>query len=431
MVEDGSAWYNEKTSLPTFCRTMNSPTLPKVNRLGSQGTLGSSARGRWTEILSVLTPELEEAIDAHMSKTPHVSCPNHGGSDGFRLFSTAGTGFNETGGGLCNTCGPMRDGFRMLSWVYAQREHGKLPPNFNMGDYPDQMRAAYSDVAFYLEHGYARNPDLRNRAPRLAPALTPEELKAQQEQERQRREKLMMLGQSMWAGARAMDPLIVKYMQTRGSQDIEPSEMMRLNPSTPYIGDGTVSYHPAIVMPVSRVDEGKLKVIALHRIYLEEHPDGRVTKAPVPAPKKVMPWGDLEGAAIRLFKASGRSLAVGEGVETMLSVHAMTGLPVWSCVTAWGLETLQIPDNIDTLLIAQDYDVSGKGQSSALKLADRARALGKTVIILTPQEFYDPSRHAKGVDWDDAYREDPGRARLMWEPYMEVAPPELDATSGQ
>jgi hypothetical protein len=35
------------------------------------------------------------------------------------------------------------------------------------------------------------------------------------------------------------------------------------------------------------------------------------------------------------------------------------------------------------------------------------------------------------VDWDDAYREDPGRARLMWEPYMEVAPPELDATSGQ
>ena len=228
-----------------------------------------------------------------------------------------------------------------------------------------------------------------------------------------------------------MDPLIVKYMQTRGSQDIEPSEMMRLNPSTPYIGDGTVSYHPAIVMPVSRVDEGKLKVIALHRIYLEEHPDGRVTKAPVPAPKKVMPWGDLEGAAIRLFKASGRSLAVGEGVETMLSVHAMTGLPVWSCVTAWGLETLQIPDNIDTLLIAQDYDVSGKGQSSALKLADRARALGKTVIILTPQEFYDPSRHAKGVDWDDAYREDPARARLMWEPYMEVAPPELDATAGQ
>ena len=403
------------------------PSGPKANRQGSQSGLAATAKGRWMEILSVLAPELEQAMDAHTSKRPHVSCPNHGGQDGFRLFTGVGTGFNDTGGGICNTCGPMRDGFRMLTWIYAQREHGKIEPNFNMNEYSEILKKVIADVAFYLDHGYARNPELRNRAPRIIAAKSEAEIAEQLEQERKRREHLMQLGQKMWAGAQAMDPLISKYFDTRGTPGLKLSEMMRLNPQTPYIADGGITYHPAIVMPVSRVDDGKLKVIAIHRIYVEEHEDGRVTKAAVASPKKIMPWGDLEGAAIRLFKATGRTLAVGEGVETMLSVHEMTGLPTWSCVTAWGLETLQISDDVDTILIAADYDISQKGQGSAQKLAARVEAAGKTAIILSPQEFYNPAlpAHKKGVDWDDAYREDPERARLMWEPYMEVTPPEL------
>ena len=380
--------------------------------------------------MSVLAPELEEGIDAHQSRSPHVGCPNHGGSDGFRLFAGNNTGFNDTGGGICNTCGPMRDGFRMLSWVYAQRENGKVEANFNMGDYPDIMRKAYADIAFYLDHGYARNPELRNRAPRIVAAKSQEEIDAQALADRQRSEHLMALGQRMWQSSTPMDPLINAYFKTRGTPDMELSEMMRLNPQTAFFADSGTTYHPTILMPVSRVDDGKLKVVALHRIYMEEHPDGRVTKAAVKAPKKIMPWGSLEGAAIRLFKASGKVLSVGEGVETMLSVHTMTGLPTWSCVTAWGLETMQIPDDVETILIAADYDMSGKGQESALKLAARVEAAGKTAIIMSPQDFFNPSKHTKGVDWDDAYREDPERARLMWEPYMEVSPPELDMDSG-
>ena len=409
--------------------TSTTPQSPKENRSGSKGGLASVANGRWVEIMSVLAPELEEAIDSHQSRSPHVGCPNHGGADGFRLFAGTGTGFNDTGGGICNTCGSMRDGFRMLSWVYAQRELGKVESNFNMGDHPDIMRKAYADVAFYLDHGYARNPDLRNRAPRIIAAKSAEEIAAQEEAERSRRAALMSIGQKMWGGARAMDPLINAYFATRGTADMELSEMMRLNPQTPYYADSGTTYHPAIVMPVSRVDDGKLKVVALHRIYIDEHADGRVTKAAVKSPKKIMPWGDLEGAAIRLFKASGKVLAVGEGVETMLSVHTMTGLPTWSCVTAWGLETMQIPDDVETILIAADYDMSGKGQESALKLAARIEKTGKTAIIMSPQDFYNQAVHTKGVDWDDAYREDPERAKLMWEPYMEIAPPEIEPTN--
>lgn len=408
---------------------MTTDQTPKINRFGSQSGLAQTARGRWSEVLSVLAPELEMAIDAHTSRTPHVPCPNHGGKDGFRLFSGGGgTSFNETGGGICNTCGPVRDGFRMLTWIYAQREHGEVEKNFEMGKYPTEMRKAYSDVAFYLEHGYAKNPELRNRVARVVKALTPEEIAQAAEIQKKRKEQLMMLGQRMWQGGVAMDPLIAKYFADRGSSDVVLSEVMRLNPNTPYIADTGTTYHPTILMPVSRVEDGKTKIIALHRIYLHEHEDGRVTKGLVDEPKKIMPWGNLEGAAIRLYPITGKILAVGEGVETMVSVHTMSGLPTWSCVTAWGLENVQIPDDVEVVLIAEDYDVSKKGQESSAKLAARVQAMGKTAVIMSPKDFYNPAKHLKGVDWDDAYKEDPARARLMWEPYMEIVPPSLDAS---
>ena len=61
-------------------------------------------------------------------------------------------------------------------------------------------------------------------------------------------------------------------------------------------------------------------------------------------------------------------------------------------------------------------------------MAARVQAMGKTAVIMSPKDFYNPAKHLKGVDWDDAYKEDPARARLMWEPYMEIAPPSLDAS---
>jgi len=409
--------------------TYNNSTI-KQNRQGSQSGLALTAKNRWVEILSILAPELEEAIDAHQSKNQHVPCPAHGGKDGFRLFTGASTGFNATGGGICNTCGPVRDGFLMLAWLYVQRENtnGKSFLTADVKKYPDLFRKAYFDVAYYLNHGYAANPELRNRAPRLMPVKSAEEIAAQQAVEVKRKEHLMQLAQKMWSGASSMNSLIMTYLKTRGHKEIELSEMMRLNPKTPYYADTGVTYHPAIIMPVSRIEDEKLKVVALHRIYLEEHEDGRVTKAPVSAPKKIMPWGNLEGAAIRLFKIEGDTLVVGEGVETMLSVHSMTGLPTWSCVTAWGLETLQIPTNVQTIIIAADYDISGKGQQSAEKLAARIRNEGKIAIIMSPQDFYNKAKpeHKKGVDWDDAYREDKERARLVWEPYMQADQPDIN-----
>ena len=68
------------------------------------------AEGYWFEILEELAPGLIPAIEAHPN---HVPCPVHGGVDGFRLFDDA----EETGGGICNTCGGFSNGFKILSWI--------------------------------------------------------------------------------------------------------------------------------------------------------------------------------------------------------------------------------------------------------------------------------------------------------------------------
>ena len=68
------------------------------------------AVGRWLDVLAALAPALAPALDR---PGRHVPCPVHGGTDGFRLFRDV----DQTGGGVCNTCGTFPDGFALLKWV--------------------------------------------------------------------------------------------------------------------------------------------------------------------------------------------------------------------------------------------------------------------------------------------------------------------------
>lgn len=70
----------------------------------------AAAKGRWDEIFHALAPSLDEA-QANAGR--HVPCPVHGGKDGFRLYPR----YEESGAGVCNSCGQKTDGFAMLSWL--------------------------------------------------------------------------------------------------------------------------------------------------------------------------------------------------------------------------------------------------------------------------------------------------------------------------
>lgn len=400
------------------------------------GNLAASVKDQWVEILSVLAPELEEALDNYNSKVPHVPCPGHGGTDGFRLFKDV----NSTGGGVCNTCGYFKDGFRLLAWINTVREHGSTPTGYKPAEDTAGMKTAYGDVAYYKNHGAARNPELRNRVARVEKGLSEEELRKKEEELKQRKEWIMKVSKEFWEACvpatytwdkndsnAPFNNYVNRYFEGRGLTDIYLPPLLRFNPKTLYTGESEAFYFPGIVSPVTRVDNGTLKVVGLHRIYLETKPDGTVSKAPVASPKKILPWGDLEGSCIRLYPLEGsRTLVFTEGIETAVAVNKLTGLPVWPCVTAWGMEHVQIPDDVDTILIAQDFDISGKGQSSADALAARVKAAGKVPIIVSPEQFYIPSKHPKGVDWDDACKEDFARAQAAWAPYMSVATPDMN-----
>lgn len=87
-------------------------------------------------------------------------------------------------------------------------------------------------------------------------------------------------------------------------------------------------------------------------------------KAAVPTPRRVI--GKLMGGAVRLDPASGE-LAVGEGVETMLSASHALGLPAWAALTADNLSSFQPAAQTRRLVIAVDNDPAGHAAFENLK----------------------------------------------------------------
>ena len=93
----------------------------------------------------------------------------------------------------------------------------------------------------------------------------------------------------------------------------------------------------------------------------------------MPCPRKLLPAlaGDaLAGAAIRLAPA-GEVLGVAEGLETALAASALSGMPVWACLSATLLRRFEPPSGVRLLTIWVDKDRSGTGERAAAALRDR------------------------------------------------------------
>ena len=102
-------------------------------------------------------------------------------------------------------------------------------------------------------------------------------------------------------------------------------------------------------------------------------------------------YGTVRGGAVRLAGMAGGILAVAEGIETALAYAALTGTPTWAALSAAGLKHLELPDGLQWLAIAADFD--GPGLMGAEQLERRARDAGIEVRIDLP------SRHR--TDWAD------------------------------
>ena len=107
--------------------------------------------------------------------------------------------------------------------------------------------------------------------------------------------------------------------------------------------------------------------------------------------------GGLLGHAVR-FGAADDVLAVGEGIETMLSLRcALPAMPMAAALSANHLAALLLPPTLRRLYIARDNDAAGDG--AAMTLTERAHADGIEAIIWSPRRGdFNEDLRAFGLD---------------------------------
>jgi putative DNA primase/helicase len=167
-------------------------------------------------------------------------------------------------------------------------------------------------------------------------------------------------------------------MGRRGILDLLPAgaagDALRFHPACPFAGTKT----PAMVALVRniRTDEPQ----AIHRTAIDM--DGN--KAYVEG-KCRMALGPVAGGAIKLTEDADVTtcLGIGEGMETVLSMRAIPefGLsPVWSLISAGGIEAFPVLEGIECLHIAVDNDPHGRGLQAGKVCRRRWKDAGREVF---------------------------------------------------
>jgi len=171
--------------------------------------------------------------------------------------------------------------------------------------------------------------------------------------------------------------LVETYLRDRGIPHLHGTGALRFYPRCYYRPDdhGPTETWPAMIAAVTDLAD---RITGAHRTWLA--PDG-FGKAPVDTPRRAM--GSLLGHAVR-FGAADDVLAVGEGIETMLSLrYALPAMPMAAALSANHLAALLLPLTLRRLYIARDADAAGDMAFAAL--TERADAAGIEALALSPR----------------------------------------------
>jgi hypothetical protein len=166
------------------------------------------------------------------------------------------------------------------------------------------------------------------------------------------------------------------YLRDRGIVTLHQTTALRFHPHCYYAphDDGPTETWPAMIAVVTDLDG---TVTGAHRTWLARDGHG---KAPVDTPRRAM--GDLLGHAVR-FGTAGDVMAVGEGIETILSLKKlMPGMPMAAALSAAHLAAIRLPSTLSRLYVARDDDDAGDDACDAL--IARARLLGIQPIVVSP-----------------------------------------------
>jgi hypothetical protein len=131
---------------------------------------------------------------------------------------------------------------------------------------------------------------------------------------------------------RGAGTITARYLASRGITPDQWPTSLRFHSRCPRPKDDAgnfVSPLPAMVGLVEHVEHGPM---AVHCTYLRSDGSG---KAAIEKPKAI--FGPVAGGAVRFaMPRQGQWFAVGEGLETTLSVAAACSMPAWAALSAGG-----------------------------------------------------------------------------------------------
>ncbi|MEQ9150903.1 MAG: toprim domain-containing protein [Parvibaculum sp.] len=346
------------------------------------------AAGRWSRVYARLTRgKLDEAM---RNAGRHVPCPVHSESvDGFRLFKD----WEETGGGICNTCGAKHDGFAVLQWLMGW-------------SFPDTVAAVAEAVGMISGCGFE---DLPDRTPKSAARKPQPTLLAEDEAKRRRLREV-------WSGGlRLTDPAAAPldlYFRRRGLdlRLIRNETVFRLHPRLPLYNDvKDVDRRTGAVRKFSRhvgdfacwlsmVFDKQRRPLTILRTFITE--DGYAAPG---KNKKVMAIPSdrsASGGAILWGKRT-PDAHVAEGQENAFSVTMATGRTCLPLVSSSWMVNWEVPEGIERVTIWGDIDRNGAGQKYGRLLQQRVWEQGVPAQTEFPRM---PIHGGKAsVDWNDVW----------------------------
>lgn len=261
-------------------------------------------------------------------------------------------------------------GDRKPSLTIADGRDGKLLLSCKTGCTFTDVLQALRDLGLIDRHHKPQPP-------------SPSEIARREAEDRAEAERAEKKALACWTEALPIQGTIAEtYLRNRGITCDLPATL-RFHPEAWH---PSAKRFPAMVALI----EG-LPRLAVHRTYLR--PDGS-GKAEVEPAKAML--GMAAGGAVRVAEGQG-PLVVAEGIETALSLASgLLSRPatIWAALSTSGMAGLRLPDGIPhRLTVAADGDQPGR--EAAHKLAERASALGWTVILLAA---------ASGADWNDVLK---------------------------
>ncbi|MEM9814689.1 MAG: toprim domain-containing protein, partial [Pseudomonadota bacterium] len=138
---------------------------------------------------------------------------------------------------------------------------------------------------------------------------------------------------------------------------------LRFHPNCYYWREDADANHPPEAWPalLAKVSDSAGMLTGVHRTWLDPQ---TAEKAPLDPNRKAM--GNLLGHAVRIGSPTD-ILAVGEGVETMLSLRlVLAGLPIAAALSGNHLAAFDPPAGLRRLYVAVDNDAAGRAAFATL-----------------------------------------------------------------